>query len=146
MRRRLMGWGLLASATVSGGVAGCGPVAAVQLGLVVQGREGLRRVEAARRAEFAAASQLWSERRARLDAAFDADARARGESMAPAWVIEARRAYAAGLDSLADARARREQADAAARDNAAAADEALAGLQRMLDAQAKILPPEEGGK
>lgn len=119
---------------------GCGPYARLQASLVTQGREGLRRVEAARSAESTAVTKLLAERRERLDRAFDADVAAQA-SLDAAWVIEARKAYAIGLDGLADQRARHVEADAAAKDNAAAADEAFALLERMLRTQERIRIP-----
>lgn len=120
---------------------GCGPYAGVQAELAAQGREGLRRVEAARASEGALVEKWLSERRERLDSAFDADVRAQG-TLEAAWVIEARRAYAAGIDALSSARSSHERASEVAADNAKAADEALALLERMLRRQAEVLKLE----
>lgn len=119
-------------------LTGCGPYAGLQADLATQAREGLRRVETARRGDAEATARALIERRQRLDAAFDADVRTRS-ALDAAWVIEARRAYAAGLDALAEARARHAGADAAAADNARAADEALALLEGMLRRQERLL-------
>jgi hypothetical protein len=124
-------------------VAGCGPYAGLQADLASQAREGLRRVEAARRADAEATAWALIERRRRLDEAFDADVRTR-TALDAVWVIEARRAYAAGLDALAEARARHSGADAVAADNARAADEALALLERMLRRQERLLDVMKG--
>jgi hypothetical protein len=131
---------LLATLTI----VGCGPYAGIQADLVAQGREATRRVEEARRADAAAVLAFLAERRDRLDDAFDRDVRAR-PTLDPDWVIASRRAYAIGIDALADARARQDRADAAAADNAAAADEALALLEHMLRAQQNLWPTTRTG-
>lgn len=121
---------------------GCGSYATWQAELAAQGREGLRRVDAAREASSHAVRQYLAERRTRLDEAFDADVSARGDLDAD-WVIAARRWYGAGIDRIAEAVARQAHADRIAADNAAAADEALATLERLLRAQARVrLQPE----
>ncbi|MFN4241810.1 MAG: hypothetical protein ACK4PI_01080 [Tepidisphaerales bacterium] len=122
------------------GVVGCGPYAQWQAELASQGREGLRRVDAAREASSKAVRQYLLERRQRLDEAFDADVRAQG-TLDAEFVIAARRLYAAGLDGLAEAAARQAEADRVAADNAAAADAALAALQRLLEAQGRVRLP-----
>lgn len=123
-------------------MGGCGPYATWQADLAAQGREGLRRVDAAREASSQAVRQYLAERRTRLDEAFDADVAARGELDA-AWVISARKLYGAGIDRIAEALARQAAADRIAADNAAAADEALAALERVLRAQGRVrLQPE----
>lgn len=119
-------------------VGGCGSYAGVQVRLAEAAREGLARVEAARQQDSAAVRAGLAERQQRLDAAFDADVRARGE-LSPEWVIDARRAYAVGLGTLLTARQAARDADASARDNARAADEALAVLLRSLRAQERVL-------
>lgn len=135
MRTRLSVLLLLATLTT-----GCGPLAGVQSHLVDEAREGLRRVETARKSDSDAVRQWLAERRARLDAAFDADIRARKpDDLTPAWIIDARHGYALGIDHLATARAAQDRADTEAADNAAAADEALALLQRSLKAQENFL-------
>lgn len=116
----------------------CGPYAQIQLDLVTQSRTGLQRIETARQQDAAAITQALADRRQRLDDAFDADVLAQ-TTLTPDWVIESRRAYAAGLDCLATAKAAHDAATSTAADNAAAADEALALLERMLTAQANVL-------
>lgn len=123
-----------------GGVGGCGPYAQWQAELASQGREGLRRVDAAREASSKAVRQYLAERRQRLDEAFDADVRAQA-ALDAEFVIGARRLYAAGLDGIAEAAARQAEADRVAADNAAAADAALAALQRLLEAQGRVRLP-----
>ena len=116
---------------------GCGPYATWQADLAAQGREGLRRVDAARESSSRAVRQYLAERRTRLDEAFEADVVSRGELDA-AWVISAGRLYGAAIDRVAEALARQAAADRVAADNAAAADEALAALERLLRAQARV--------
>lgn len=123
-------------------VGGCGSYAGVQVRLAESAREGLARVEAARAKDAAAVRRALGEKRERLDAAFDADVRGRGELSAD-WVIESRKAYAAGLTAVSAAQEAARQADSAARDNAAAADEALALLLRSLREQEKVLNLDE---
>lgn len=132
-------WARLVLFVCVGGVAGgCGSYAGMQAELAAQGREGLRRVEGARAGSSAAVVANLEDRRRRLADAFELDVRGAGGELSPEWVISAGRGYAAGLERLAEARLRQEQADRASTDNAAAADEALALLERMLRRQARI--------
>src|SRR5688500_15727577 len=110
-------------------LAGCAPYTRVQIGLAEQARRGVamwQQREAERgsvvRAEFA-------QRRAELARAFDDDVRERpaGE-LSPQWVIEARKAYAAGLDVIARAESSAVAANETARRNAEATDQALQKL------------------
>lgn len=118
--------------------SGCGSYAQMQADLAAQGREGIRRVEAARQANADAVRDQLVERRRRLAAAFEGDVHERGTRLTAEWVVDAGRAYAVGLERLAETRAAQAQADAIAADNAAAADEALALLERMLRSQSRI--------
>lgn len=118
--------------------AGCGSYAEMQADLAAQGREGIRLVEAARQANAGAVQEQLLERRRRLAAAFEADVRERQTQLTAAWVVEAGRAFAVGMERVAEAREAQARADAIAQDNAAAAEEALALLERMLRAQSRI--------
>lgn len=116
---------------------GCGPYAQWQAQLAAQGREGLARVDAAREASSRAVRSYLAERRTRLDEAFDADVSSQ-HPLDATYVIAARRMYAAGLDRLAEAMRRQDEADRVAADNLQAADEALAVLERTLAAQGRV--------
>src|SRR5690606_18543996 len=74
---------------------------------------------------------LRTRERERLDAAFDADARAIGTADAE-WIIEARRAYALALDALHAQKAASDEADRVTRSNLAATLEALDQLERLV--------------
>jgi hypothetical protein len=109
---------------------GCAPYTRVQMGLVEQARRGVemwKQREADRDADVRA---QFARQRDELGRAFDEDARQRpaGEPSAD-WIIEARKAYAAGLDVLARAESAALSANQAARRNADATDRAL---QRLL--------------
>ena len=117
----------------------CADWTAAQLELVRQAERGVvsaRRSAEAQSALIAAADEA---RRLELDAAFDADVRVRGELSAE-WVIEARRAYAAGLALLDEQRRHHEQAAEVDRRNALAAEAALTRLRDLLETQAALIP------
>jgi hypothetical protein len=122
-------------------LGGCSGYSAAQLALLEQARRGLAEIEQAHEERAALAQSHDSQRRAALDAAFDADARAAGSLDAP-WVIEARKAYAAAIDALHARRAAAEEADRVTRSNFRATRAALDHLQRLIELPAEALRGE----
>jgi hypothetical protein len=111
--------------------AGCAPYTQVQMTLVEQARRGVAQVAQAAQAHEDAAEQLYTAKRQRLDEAFDADVRereAREGTVGADWVIEHRRAYAAGVDAMERQRAAAQAASEVTRRNLRAVDDALQRL------------------
>jgi hypothetical protein len=115
---------------------GCSSYTAAQLRLTEQARKGVAIWSARESARDQEVRQTHAARRKALDDAFDADVRTRGPALDPAWVIESRRAYAAGLTVLAQSESAALAGNDAARCDAAAADDALAKLAWLLSIQA----------
>jgi hypothetical protein len=110
-------------------LAGCAPYTRVQMGLVEQARRGVEMWKEREAERDSAARAEFGRRRAELARAFDQDVRDRpaGELSAD-WVIEGRKAYAAGLDVINKAEAAEASANELARRNAEATDQALEKL------------------
>jgi hypothetical protein len=105
---------------------GCTPYARVQMDLAEQARRGVGLLEMSLAQKRELVEQHHALRRQRLDEAFDADVRQ--TELSADWVIEARQAYAIGLDALhAQAEASR-QANRVESANVQAIDRALARL------------------
>ena len=104
--------------------AGCSSYTASQVRLAEEARKGVA---------------VWSAREASRDdevkRAFDADVRQQNGAIDAAWVIESRRAYAAGLASIEQQQSAALAANDAARRDAAATDAALAKLLWLLSIQ-----------
>jgi hypothetical protein len=128
MKRSAIAWVLVLLS-----LTGCEAHTRMQTELVAVAREGLGRVEAARQSNADAVRRSLDDQRQRLDRAMEADIRSAAE-LSPEWVLEATRAYAAGIERYAAAVAAQDRADRSAADNAQAADEALALLERVLRA------------
>ena len=91
--------------------------------------------------------RLHAMERQRLDEAFDEDVRQHTDLSAD-WVIEHRKGYAAGLDALALQQAASVEANAVARRNLDALDQALRRLYWLQSMQLQLTElswPEEGG-
>jgi hypothetical protein len=109
--------------------AGCAPYTRVQIGLVEQARRGVAMWQQREAERDAAAKAEFDRRRAEMGRAFDEDVRDRAPGeISPDWVIEARKAYAAGLDVIARAESAVISANETARRNADATDQALQKL------------------
>ncbi|HRK32404.1 MAG TPA: hypothetical protein PLD59_15170 [Tepidisphaeraceae bacterium] len=80
-------------------VAGCAPYTQLKIDLVDQSCRGLSFVEQSMAQRQRAHEEFHVLQRAQLDRAFDDDARSRSP-LTPEWVIDARKAYAAGVDLL----------------------------------------------
>jgi hypothetical protein len=121
-------------------MSGCAKWTQTQIALVDQARKGVSLVAQDDAERDGAIEQLAQLRRQRLDQAFDEDVRLRAtqESLDPDWVIEARRGYAAALDTFAKTQAAGERAAEVRRRNLAAVDAALARLQTLQSLQLKL--------
>ena len=110
-------------------LVGCAPYTRVQIGLVEQARRGVAMWQQREAERDSAVRAEFDRRRAELGRAFDDDVRERpaGE-LSPQWVIEARKAYAAGLDVIGRAESAAAAANETARRNAEATDQALQKL------------------
>ncbi len=128
--------GMIALMLLAGG---CRPYVDVQVQLAEQARRGVAMMAEAQAQHTQVAEELHALRRQRLDAAFDADVRERGELSAE-WVIEHRKAYAAALEGLAEVRRASLSADESRRRTLEATDSALRRLVWLLEVQMKILP------
>ena len=119
-------------------LCGCESYLSSQIDLTEQARAGLVLCRQAQDQRAELVGQLFDAQRQRLDAAFDDDVRAR-PALDADWIIEHRKAYAAGLDLLLTQRRAADQADAVQRDNLRAIDAALARLRRLQQAQLELL-------
>jgi hypothetical protein len=115
--------------------SGCTTYTTAQLHLTDQARKGIAIWSARESTRDAEIRETYAARRQSLDAAFDADVRAHAGQLDPAWVIESRRAYAAGLTLLGQSESNALATNDAARRDAAATDEALAKLAWLLQIQ-----------
>lgn len=122
---------ILTFATLS--AAGCHPVADAERALLAQVERGVSLLAASiderQRLHDAEQARL----RARLDAAFDEDLLQR-PGLGVEEIIEARRAYAAGIDALHDAATRTGRALDADRANLQATRAAIDRLRALVDA------------
>jgi len=123
-------------------VGGCSPYMRVQMDLVEQARKGVQLAAEAQASHAQVAGELHALQRKRLDDAFDADVRERAEIDAD-WVIEHRRAYAAGLDALESQTSASAEAQRIARENLIATDQALQQLYWLQSLQLRVLNLEE---
>jgi hypothetical protein len=114
--------------------SGCSSYTASQAALARQARNGVAVGVSRETARDEEVRRTYTQKRAALDSAFDADARGRGALDAD-WVIEARRGYTAGLGALAQAESAALAANDAARRDAAATDAALEKLVWLLSIQ-----------
>jgi hypothetical protein len=104
---------------------------------VTEARKGVQLVSQAETVRQKQSDALATERRVRLDAAFDADVRDR-KALDPDWVIEQRKAYGAAMDQLAQQSAADKQLGATTAQNLSDVDLALQKLGLMIDVQEKV--------
>jgi hypothetical protein len=116
-------------------ITGCTAYTTAQLHLTDQARKGVAIWTARESARDDTVRQTYAARRKALDAAFDADVRAQS-TLDPTWVIESRRAYATALTLLDQSESAELSNNESARRDAAATDDALAGLAWLLQIQA----------
>lgn len=114
---------------------GCTTYTTAQLRLTDQARKGIAIWAAREFTRDAEIHETYAAKRRSLDSAFDADVRAHSDQFDPAWVIESRRAYAAGLTLLNQSETSALATSEAARRDAAATEEALAKLAWLLRIQ-----------
>ena len=128
-------------------MSGCAPYTRVQMGLVQQARRGVEMWKQREAARDVAVRDHFAQRRAELGRAFDEDVRQRpaGE-LSGDWVIEARKAYAAGLDVLSSAEVAALSANETARRNAEATDQALQKLLWLESIELDVGSVFEGGQ
>lgn len=111
-------------------VTGCAPVIQAELDLVAASRKGVAMTRESVEARQELVSSLLKRDRDALATAFDEDVLAQ-DALDPAWVIEARRAYATAFEAMV----RRDESVRASfladLDNLAAIDEALVELERL---------------
>jgi len=119
-------------------ITGCASYQQVQLDLLQQARDGLKLCDQSRQEHRAVADELDQLRRRQLDEAFDADVQTR-QALSADWVIEHRRAYAAGLAALFSAHAASIAADEAHARNLKAIDAALERAQWLTSVQMQLL-------
>ena len=124
---------------------GCSSYTASQVQLAEQARKGVAVWSAREAARDDEVRRAFDAKRKALDDAFDADARQRGAAIDADWVIESRRAYAAGLASIEQQQSAALDANAAARSDAAATDAALVKLLWLLSIQSDLETMVEKG-
>lgn len=116
-------------------IPGCSSAINAELSLIEQSKRGLAAVDQSLKDREAIAQRQIDDRRAKLDAAFDADAAAQSGPLSTAWVSDARRAYGEAIDALADAKAKSQAAAEIDRQNLNAVNEALDELTTLNRAQ-----------
>lgn len=121
---------------------GCGPYTRAELDLVDQARHGVKLAADAQEIQARQNEATATERRARLDEAFDADVRER-KSLDVDWVIAQRRAYAAAMDALARQSSSAVQLQQTARKNLTETDALLERLGWMLKVQDNFFESKE---
>jgi hypothetical protein len=128
MRTALTAFLLIVSST------GCSSYTASEMALTTQARKGVAIWTARETARDDEIKQNYSANRKALDEAFDADAHFQ-TNPTPDWIIESRKAYAAGLDALNQSQSTALAANDAAHRDAAATDAALTQLQYLMSIQ-----------
>lgn len=106
---------------------GCAPQEQAQRALIGGMQQGLAQVEAWQQKRQELVDGFYAQQRRGLDDAFDADVR-QAPVIEPQWVIEARQAYAAGIEAIYAARQASADSQRQAQENLAAVRE---GLDRL---------------
>ena len=124
-------------------VGGCTPLMDAQSNLLVHARRGLVVAQSNQASFTVVHDELARLKRQRLDDAFDADVRERGErgELTAEWVIAHRAAYAAGLEAYAKQDQALRASDAIGRRNLQAVEAALERLQFLQSIQNRWLAP-----
>jgi hypothetical protein len=121
-------------------VAGCAPLMSAQSDLLASARRGIDLAQSNRAGTGQVYEQLARLKRQRLDDAFDADVRDRGDGDITAdWVIDHRTAYAVALEAYAKQQAELNTSEDVARRNLQAVDAALERLQWLQSVQNRWL-------
>jgi hypothetical protein len=116
---------------------GCSAWNEAQIGLTTQARRGVVNLVKRTDTRQQAALELAKLRRQRLDDAFDQDVRER-QSFDADWIIQHRKAYAAGLDAYSRQQSAEEAALQSEKRDLAAIDAALERLLWLQSIQAKF--------
>jgi hypothetical protein len=133
---------LLASAC-----SGCASYTASQVQLAQQARKGVAIWSAREAQRDDDVQRIYAAKRQALDDAFDKDVHQQTGPIDAQWVIESRRAYAAGLASIQQQESAALAANAAAKNDATATDIALVKLLRLLSIQSDLETMfEKGGQ
>jgi hypothetical protein len=120
--------------------SGCAPFTRAERELVSQAQRGIALIAEHDQERARAVAALATIQRQRLDEAFDEDVqlRAAQETLDPDWVIEARKAYALGLEAFARSQAAAERSAETRRQNLAAVGAALDRLMWMQSVRLKL--------
>lgn len=110
--------------------AGCDRYVNIKDDLLAQSTRGVALIREFALQRQAMVEDVYESRRARLDQAFDNDARARFPADAQ-WIVDARRAYAAGIDAIHAQRTASAAAHQAALENLAAIESAIEQLRLL---------------
>jgi hypothetical protein len=121
------------------------PLSAARLELLTQSRRGLAEIRESTQQRQSLALRQLTDRRRQLDAAFDRDVQSRGDLSAQ-WVLDARRAYAVGLDALHAETRSIESAHRVDESNFTAIDTALRQAQALERLQQRLTPGLEGAR
>jgi hypothetical protein len=117
--------------------SGCSAWNDAQIGLTTQARRGVANLVTRANTRQQATSELSRIRRQRLDEAFDQDVRQR-QSFDADWIIQHRKAYAAGLDAYAKQQSTEDAAMQSEKRDLAAIDAALERLLWLQSIQSKF--------
>jgi hypothetical protein len=121
---------------------GCARYTQGELDLVTEARKGVKLVADAQTIVNAQNEATATERRARIDEAFDTDIRER-KSLDAEWVIIERKAYAAALGALANQQAKDAQLAETTQNNLRETDTVLERLAWMLKIQGNLFDMKE---
>jgi len=122
---------------------GCSSAINAELSLIDQSKRAVAAVDASLKDREAIAQEDFDTRRAKLDAAFDADLAAHAGDLSTAWVTDARRAYGDAIDALNAAKLQSQQAAQADQENLDAVNQALDELTTLNRAQLDWAPFQE---
>lgn len=122
--------------------SGCGAYTEAQMRLVEQARKGVGLCAEAQKERGRIVEQFHQMQRQRLDEAFDADVRERGELSAE-WVIEHRKAYAAAINVLERQERASAEAERVMQRNLEAVEEALKKVMVLQTMQLKLVGAEQ---
>jgi hypothetical protein len=125
-------------------LGGCSRYTQVEMNLAEQARRGVAIARQSAATKDDVVQRYHALQRKQLDDAFDADVRDRAD-LSTDWVIEARRAYATGLDALSTENLAAELSADAERSTLDAADVALQRLKWLQSIRSKWETLAEGG-
>jgi hypothetical protein len=131
-------------AILAASLAGCAQYVQVETDLIDQARRGVAITARSLESRSQLIAHQHEIRRSQLDDAFDADVRERAGALTADWVIEARRAYAVGVDALHVQQRATDQTTLNDQRTLHAVDEALRRLRwlRSIEARWAQIPEE----